>query len=240
MCEKKTKVCSKCKIEKPLTEYHKSKKTKTGVRSFCKKCRNAYEAEYRENNPEKVKASRKKYRENNREKVRASQKRYEENNPEKIKAYRKEYVEKNREKRKAYLKKYREESPEKIKASRKKYEENNPEKVKASRKKYRDKNPEKFRLYAQRRRAKIKGATTEDFTDQDLFDFWIENGINYKECFYCEKEMPERPETWDHYIAIDNGGPHERANLLPCCKSCNSRKHAKDPEVFMEELKNGV
>jgi hypothetical protein len=34
-----TKVCSKCKIEKPLTEFNKDKRGTNGVRSDCKKCR---------------------------------------------------------------------------------------------------------------------------------------------------------------------------------------------------------
>jgi hypothetical protein len=32
------KVCSKCKVEKPLEEFHKHKATKDGRQSYCKKC----------------------------------------------------------------------------------------------------------------------------------------------------------------------------------------------------------
>src|SRR5690625_7483955 len=32
------KTCSKCNVEKPLSEFHKEKKGKLGVRAECKKC----------------------------------------------------------------------------------------------------------------------------------------------------------------------------------------------------------
>lgn len=35
----KTKICSKCKIKKPLSEFHKSNQTKDGYKVYCKKCR---------------------------------------------------------------------------------------------------------------------------------------------------------------------------------------------------------
>jgi hypothetical protein len=37
------KKCLKCNIEKPLTEYHKDKSRKTGLREQCKACRCKYE-----------------------------------------------------------------------------------------------------------------------------------------------------------------------------------------------------
>lgn len=33
------KVCSKCKIEKPLTEFHKKKDSKDGYSYYCKSCK---------------------------------------------------------------------------------------------------------------------------------------------------------------------------------------------------------
>jgi hypothetical protein len=37
------KTCSKCKIEKELTEYHKRNNRPCGVRSICKQCYKGYE-----------------------------------------------------------------------------------------------------------------------------------------------------------------------------------------------------
>ena len=44
----KTKVCTKCKVEKELSEFHKKKDTKDGVRSQCKVCRNEDNKKYRQ------------------------------------------------------------------------------------------------------------------------------------------------------------------------------------------------
>lgn len=63
------KTCTKCKTEKPKTEFHKRSGTKSGLKSKCKLCRNQENSIYQKENPEK-----------NREKV----KRYQRKNPEKV------------------------------------------------------------------------------------------------------------------------------------------------------------
>lgn len=236
MCEEKTKACSKCGIEKPLTEYSKEKTGKDGLRADCKECKNARTKKYKEENKEKLKAYKKKYREANKERIKAYSKKWREENTE----YNKKYKQENAEELKAYSKKYRQENSEKLKAQQKKYYQENLEKVKVRKKKYYQENKDKARLYCQKRRALLAEATVEDFTEQELLDFWNKNEINYNECFYCEKEMPEGPEHIDHYYPLSKGGPHERANLRPSCTQCNLSKHAKQPETFMEELNNGL
>ncbi len=46
----KTKVCSKCKIEKPYSEYFKDNKRKIGIRCRCKTCSQAQTMEWRGRN----------------------------------------------------------------------------------------------------------------------------------------------------------------------------------------------
>ncbi len=46
---RKTKVCSKCKIEKSVAEFHKNKNRPSGVQSQCKPCRIEYERERTKN-----------------------------------------------------------------------------------------------------------------------------------------------------------------------------------------------
>ncbi len=41
-----TKQCTKCKQIKPLIKFHKAKKAKQGVQSFCKQCNKDYQREY--------------------------------------------------------------------------------------------------------------------------------------------------------------------------------------------------
>jgi 5-methylcytosine-specific restriction endonuclease McrA len=51
-------------------------------------------------------------------------------------------------------------------------------------------------------------------------------------CSYCGCEMlpfggKKNSFTMDHIIPLRNGGINEIDNLLPVCKSCNSKKGAK-------------
>jgi hypothetical protein len=56
-------------------------------------------------------------------------------------------------------------------------------------------------------------------------------------CVYCD----ESAETWDHLrgLVLDrefSGYGHVLGNLVPCCRSCNSRKGAKDWRRFLTAL----
>ena len=59
------KVCTQCNVEKEVTEFHKQKGGKYGVRGDCKACLK----KYYENNREKVKKYKKEYQIKNREKT---------------------------------------------------------------------------------------------------------------------------------------------------------------------------
>lgn len=90
------KVCTKCGIEKELTEFNKDKKGKLGVRGDCKKCHMEQKKEHYKNNREKVLGKRKEYRKNNKEKIAEHVKKHYENNKEKIIERKKEYKRKRR------------------------------------------------------------------------------------------------------------------------------------------------
>jgi hypothetical protein len=111
----KTKICTKCKVERDITEFHKNKNNKDGLTSNCKICAINRSKEYREKNLEKV---------NERYKV------YREKNLEKEKERYKEYREKNLEKEIERNKKYRYENHDKFKLSCKKSKQKNKEKNK--------------------------------------------------------------------------------------------------------------
>jgi hypothetical protein len=49
-----TKVCSKCKISKPISEFNKNKSKWDGLSTECKKCCKLANIQYRKNNPEKI------------------------------------------------------------------------------------------------------------------------------------------------------------------------------------------
>lgn len=56
------KPCSRCKMEKWLSEFHKSKNSKFGASSQCRLCHMQSQREYVEKFPERNRASKKRYR----------------------------------------------------------------------------------------------------------------------------------------------------------------------------------
>ena len=50
MTDEKTKMCTKCGRELPLSEFTKNKASKDGLRAYCKECQKEYKKEYYENN----------------------------------------------------------------------------------------------------------------------------------------------------------------------------------------------
>jgi hypothetical protein len=75
-----TKICSKCKIKKELSEFYKNKKKKDGLCGYCKSCWSIFHKEYRVKNSEKEKDRHSKYRLENKEKI----KKWRDDNKEKI------------------------------------------------------------------------------------------------------------------------------------------------------------
>ena len=69
------------------------------------------------------------------------------------------------------------------------------------------------------RLALYRGATPEAFSWKD----WERIQDRYENrCAYC-LEYTECM-TMDHIIPVSKGGKHHKSNIIPACKSCNSRK----------------
>jgi len=93
-----TKTCSKCKIEKDLSTFSKSKRGKGGYRAECKDC----EKLYRKINSKRRQEYKKSYYEDNKTQI----KEYQKNNQEEIRKYKQEWCKKNTEKSKIHRRAY--------------------------------------------------------------------------------------------------------------------------------------
>jgi len=90
-----TKICSKCGVEKPLSEFNKNKTTKDGYRFQCRECQRIAGASYRANNVERGRKYRKQYYQTHKEE-RAT---YQREHKETVNVSKKRYIERNPEKR---------------------------------------------------------------------------------------------------------------------------------------------
>lgn len=70
-----TKICSKCKIEQPINNFHKDKRNKSNHRAKCKTCVNFDQQIYRDNNGSNLEYQ-KEYRKKNKDKINIQRKQY--------------------------------------------------------------------------------------------------------------------------------------------------------------------
>jgi len=165
-------------------------------------------------------------------------------NREKRREYSKRHPEKDRERARRWRKK----NPERVKvknavlaakekalghpAAREWYARKREEDPEGLRQKWREQdrrwranNPEKHAARRHRQRA-LKAKAPGHHTGAELLDVAKQfSGL----CVYCG----EVADTWDHIVALSCGGVNFCWNLVPCCKSCNSRKQRKDVWEFL-------
>ena len=125
-----------------------------------------------------------------------------------------------------YLKQYYLDHPEYYKQYNKQWYQDNKKHAKEYDKQY-NQTPEgkasKQRRHSKRRA--IENEIVNTLTAQE----WIDILKEYKfRCAYCGKEFTlfDR-ETKDHVIPISKGGDNTKENIVPACRSCNSKKKDK-------------
>lgn len=137
------KVCTKCGIEKSVSDFYKHKGGRHGVDSVCKDCAKAKSKNWRAENPDRVAETKRIYNETNREAIRKAERDKYRENIEEERAARKKYYHDNLERertksrenarkrtdRKERAKAYYEENREEILRKKAEERENNPEKV---------------------------------------------------------------------------------------------------------------
>lgn len=106
----------------------------------------------------------------------------------------------------------------------------------------REKDQEKYRAIdatkRQRRAAAMEATQIKDLSAEQWEE--IQAVFNWR-CAYCP------PNCWrcsqkkhklhqDHITPLSEGGSHTLANVVPACKSCNSKKHTGPPPIPVQPL----
>lgn len=226
-----TKRCLKCGVEKSLDDFSKQKLGKFGRRSRCRECISAEHAIYRAKNQARIKAYNSGYRAANREDIRT-----------KGRAYWAKYVkahprdpslpwprwQKDPDAIRAQKRAWREANADKVRQQRRESQARNRATALARVERWRKENPEKHRAQRLKRRSQKVNAPGASYTTEKLIRARVD--LYGGRCYYCDKEGAD---SIDHRIPLSRGGSHWPANLVPCCRRCNSSKNVKTELEFL-------
>ena len=70
---------------------------------------------------------------------------------------------------------------------------------------------------------------------------WWQQKIAKGVCYYCDRQVEAAALTMDHLVPLSRGGRSTKANLVPTCKECNTKKRILLPlewEEYMTRLEN--
>lgn len=132
----------------------------------------------------------------------------------------------DREKYRARKRQYYWANIEKSRAAKRAYYAKNAEKKRKEALAWAKANQDKVRLVLNRRKARLLDSCSPGVSKSEL-DFI--RSLFDGQCVYCDQPAT----TIDHIVPIAKGGRDEYLNVLPACRSCNSRKNTKDLTVFL-------
>lgn len=200
------KICNKCNVQKPKTEFHKHKRYKDGYRTTCKECRKLEGKLYREKNRDRLLKEKKEWYKKSKKKA-----------AERTLTQLKEGTRKcNQCSTVKDIREYRERANggfysicrECELLNNKQYADNNPEVIKRNKV-----------ITEQRRRAR-KAETSNTLTTKE----WQETKLYFENtCAYCGRRYQRLSQ--DHFIPLSKGGGYDKDNIIPACRQCNSSKH---------------
>ncbi len=58
---------------------------------------------------------------------------------------------------------------------------------------------------------------------------WWKRQVEAGICHHCQQKVSSRELTMDHLVPLARGGQSVKNNLVPSCKSCNSKKKLSTP-----------
>lgn len=249
-----TKVCTKCGIEKDVSEFNKCKRGLYGVKGRCRVCTSADTREWKSRNKEKISEYNKVYSKAHSEEISARQSRNHFANKEENNKKSREYYHANKEERIAYARQYVDENREEINRKARLRHENNKdaenakhrewywrnvdeqreksiayqvehkEEMREYGKRYRKEHPEIGRACRHRRTARLNGNGGDHTGKDELWQYDVQGG----KCFWCGNELNGVYQI-DHIIPITKGGGNGRDNIDCACGDCNRSKKDKLP-----------
>ncbi len=126
----------------------------------------------------------------------------------------------------------RSEHPERHRRSGAKYRAENPGESAQRVRTWRKNHPKENAASKKLARARKAHAPVSDFTHaqwvmvQEVFDH---------RCIYCHKRAKGHL-TQDHITPLSKGGSHTLTNIVPACRSCNSKKSTGPPLIPIQPL----
>lgn len=227
-----TKLCKKCGEEKLLTtEFWKpSKSEKSGwYGSMCRSCFNAYYREQQKLKPEQFRAKEERYNKAHPEQYKAKrQRQYQSAKARGLTVYGYYGVERERERdRRRWA-----ENPARRAYDRARWERRREDYNQRQRERYIEDPTQWLRKYAQRK--EFLASAQGSHTAQQALDRFL---LHRSRCYYCHKPLTKP--GMDHRIPLSRGGTDFAANLVPACRSCNSRKGTKTELEYRAYLLRG-
>lgn len=220
-----TKVCSKCKTDKPASMFGLNASKKDGLQAYCKTCAALYREANRQRITEKYRAW---YAENREEIIGKSKANHEKNRGKRLDIMR-TYREANRDRLLKQQKAWQESNREAIAEKKRAYYEANREQTIKRTSAYRKANPDKVKIFASNRRAKeiACGGKLSSNIEQKLFK--LQRG----KCACCGLPLGDNYHL-DHIMPLALGGTNTDDNIQLLRAKCNHQKSAKHPIAFMQ------
>lgn len=137
-----------------------------------------------------------------------------------------DYYHKNKDHIDAYAKEWRHRNPERARAATNRWYERNKEKRTVHIREYVAQNRERYRVWINNYFARKAGAEGRHIPEE-----WEAKKAEYAHCCaYCGAKPAVLEQ--EHVIPLSRGGSDDISNIVPACRSCNSKKHTRTADEF--------